>query len=58
MKAATNLFTRFLLEDDGPTTAEYAILFAFLVVIALASMGGVGNNIVQTPADGASSPGR
>jgi len=37
-------FKRFLKDEDGPTTVEYAIMLALIVVICLASIRSIGTS--------------
>jgi Flp pilus assembly pilin Flp len=48
MQTLHNLLTatrRFAREEDGPTATEYAILLAVLVLVAVASIRGIGERI-------------
>ncbi len=36
---------RLLREDDGPTTTEYAVLFALILVVVVTSIAAVGGKV-------------
>jgi len=36
---------RFLRSQDGPTTTEYAVMLALIVMICIAAIGGIGNTV-------------
>jgi pilus assembly protein Flp/PilA len=36
---------RFLRSEDGPTTTEYAVMLAAIVMVCIAAIGGIGNTV-------------
>ncbi len=44
MKSLTARIKSFLLEEDGPTAVEYAIMLAMIVMACLAGIQAVGTN--------------
>ncbi|QDT28908.1 Flp family type IVb pilin [Gimesia panareensis] len=34
----------FLIEEDGPTAVEYAVMLAAIIIVCLAAIGAVGTN--------------
>ena len=38
-----NFIRRFLLEEDGPTATEYAVMLALILVAIMAGIGAVGS---------------
>jgi pilus assembly protein Flp/PilA len=57
MKSFTLRLKQFLISEDGPTTVEYAIMLALIVMVCIAAIQGVGNNAsgkFQQAADGLS----
>lgn len=42
MQTARRQLRRFLRSEDGPTTTEYAVLLAVIVITAVTAMGGFG----------------
>lgn len=55
MKSLTVWFKNFLLSEEGPTSVEYAIMLALIVMVCLAAIQGVGTNAsltFQEAADG------
>ena len=38
----------FLLQEDGPTAVEYAVMLALIIVVCLAAIGTLGNNASAT----------
>ena len=57
MKNLTARIKSFLIEDDGPTAVEYAIMLAMIVMACLAGIQAVGTNAnvkFQTTANGLS----
>ncbi len=44
MNIFTTIFRRFLLEEQGPTAVEYAIMLALIALVCLVSIRAVGTN--------------
>ena len=44
MKSLLKRVHRFLKSDDGPTTVEYAVMLALIVIVCLASITAIGQN--------------
>jgi len=42
LKRTCRFFSRLLREDDGPTTTEYAILLALIILVSFLSIQAVG----------------
>ena len=38
MTSVRNAITDFLLEEDGPTAVEYAVMLAFIIAVCIASV--------------------
>ena len=57
-----NLFTRFVREDDGQDVVEYALLAAFISIVAATLINGIGLDLksiftnVKTQTDNAVGP--
>ena len=43
-----NWIKRLLLDDDGPTAVEYAVMLALIVVVALAAIRSAGSTVNAT----------
>ena len=45
---------RFLVSDDGPTTTEYAVMLALIIVISIGAISGIGTTVsnIFTTVDG------
>lgn len=41
----------FLVNDDGPTATEYAVMLALIIVVAIAAIQTLGTNVNQTFSD-------
>ena len=56
-----NLLNRFLVEEDGPTAVEYAVMLALIIVVCIVAVRAIGTsasstfNVVATELNGASS---
>jgi len=37
--------TRFITSDDGPTTTEYAVMLALIVIVAIGAISGIGTKV-------------
>jgi len=44
-------FRSLLVQQDGPTASEYAILLALLVLVAVAAIGGIGSRVYNVYAN-------
>lgn len=44
MSVVFSMVRRFLLEDDGPTAVEYAVMLALIVVVCLSAVSAIGTN--------------
>ncbi len=44
-RSLLNTALRFVREDDGPSSTEYAILLTLLVLVAVASIRGIGQRM-------------
>lgn len=42
MKTEKNAIVEFLCDEDGPTSVEYAVMLALIVVVCLTAVGTVG----------------
>lgn len=51
MKAVIRRVHNFLVNEDGPTATEYAVMLALIVVVAIAAITTLGQNVNQTFAD-------
>lgn len=45
MKDTFQAVKRFLTSEDGPTAVEYAVMLALIIVIAVATIGPLGNTV-------------
>ncbi len=36
---------RFLVSEDGPTTTEYAVMLALIIVISIGAISGIGETV-------------
>lgn len=48
MKALANRVRDFLVSEDGPTATEYAVMLALIIVVALAAITLLGQNVDAT----------
>ncbi len=48
MNGCANGVQRFLTSEDGPTSTEYAIMLALIVLVALAGIVGIGKAVDST----------
>ena len=39
---------QFLIEEDGPTAVEYAVMLALIVVVCIAAITSLGTNVSNT----------
>ena len=39
---------RFLLEEDGPTAVEYAVMLALIIIVCLTAISAIGTNASTT----------
>lgn len=46
-KHVRNLLTGLVKDESGPTAAEYAILLAMLVLVAMVAIGGIGSRVMN-----------
>ncbi len=44
MKSLAKKVQRFLVEEDGPTAVEYAVMLALIVVVCITAVGAIGTN--------------
>ncbi len=51
MQRLMNKIAGFLQSEDGPTTTEYAVMLALIVVVAVASIILLGNRVNDTFTD-------
>lgn len=51
MKALINRVKSFLVEDDGATATEYAVMLALIIVIALGAISALGTKVSGTFVD-------
>jgi pilus assembly protein Flp/PilA len=57
MKNFAESIRRFLVSEDGPTSVEYAIMMALIILVCLTAIQGIGTNAsskFQQAADGLS----
>lgn len=47
MKRILAIMTTLCRDDDGPTAAEYAILLAAIVLVAMVAIGGIGSRVMN-----------
>ncbi len=45
MKAVMNRISCFIRSEDGPTTAEYAVMLAFIIMVCVTAIGGLGTQV-------------
>jgi pilus assembly protein Flp/PilA len=43
----SGLLQRFLVEDDGPTAVEYAVMLALIIVVCIVAITTLGSNANQ-----------
>jgi pilus assembly protein Flp/PilA len=48
MKALLRRAKQFLVNEDGPTATEYAVMLALIIVVALAAIQILGQNVNST----------
>jgi len=48
MRTIGRAVTEFLLDEDGPTAVEYAIMIALIVIVCIVSITTVGTNANST----------
>ncbi|MFO0839703.1 MAG: Flp family type IVb pilin [Phycisphaerae bacterium] len=48
MKAFVNRVRAFLVNEDGPTATEYAVMLALIIVVAIAAITALGTNVNST----------
>ena len=48
MKALMNRVKSFLVSEDGPTATEYAVMLALIIVVAIAAITTLGQNVNST----------
>ncbi|MGW8256591.1 MAG: Flp family type IVb pilin [Thermoguttaceae bacterium] len=48
MKSLALKLRRFLVEEDGPTAVEYAVMLALIIIVCLAAIGTIGTNANTT----------
>ncbi len=51
MKALVNRMKSFLMEEEGATATEYAVMLALIIVVALGAITALGTKVSQTFAD-------
>ena len=51
MKAIMNRVQNFIKSEDGPTATEYAVMLALIIVVAIAAIQALGQNVNQTFSD-------
>jgi len=39
-----NIIKRFLISEDGPTSVEYAVMLAMIIMVCITAIQAVGNN--------------
>ena len=60
-RSEMNLLKRFMVEEDGPTAVEYAVMLALIIVVCIVAVRAIGTsasstfNRVATEINGASS---
>ncbi len=45
MKALVSRIKAFLIDEDGPTATEYAVMLALIIVVCLVAIGLLGNTV-------------
>ncbi len=48
MKALVHRVKSFLVSEDGPTATEYAVMLALIIVVAIAAITTLGQNVNST----------
>ncbi len=48
---------RFLEDDDGPTSVEYAVMFGLILMVCIAAVGILGNNTQEVYSSFSQAPG-
>jgi pilus assembly protein Flp/PilA len=48
MRALSNFVVDFLKDDDGPTTVEYAVMLALIIVVCIVALTTLGQNASRT----------
>lgn len=48
MNKMINAVRRFLVQEDGPTAVEYAVMLALIVVVCLTAIQAIGTNANST----------
>jgi len=48
MKALVRRVRDFLVSEDGPTATEYAVMLALIIVVAIAAITTLGQNVSST----------
>ena len=48
MQSLQQSIKNFLLQEDGPTAVEYAVMLALIVIVCLAAIGSIGTNAKTT----------
>jgi len=48
MKGLMNRVKSFLVSEDGPTATEYAVMLALIIVVAIAAITTLGQNVNST----------
>lgn len=48
MKAVIRRVHNFLVNEDGPTATEYAVMLALIVVVCITAISTLGNSVNQT----------
>lgn len=51
MNAIARRIRQFLVNEDGPTATEYAVMLALIIVVAIAAITTLGQNVDQTFSD-------
>jgi pilus assembly protein Flp/PilA len=51
MKALGRRVRDFLVSEDGPTATEYAVMLALIIVVAIAAITALGQNVNSTFGD-------
>jgi pilus assembly protein Flp/PilA len=45
MQAALQAVNRFVRSEDGPTTVEYAVMLAFIIIVCIAILTSLGGSV-------------
>ena len=45
MRTFVKTAKRFLIEENGPTATEYAVMLALIIVVSLAAIGAIGSKV-------------